>query len=37
MSKLCYVGIDTSNYTTSAAVCDENGESVELLTFKKPF
>lgn len=34
MSKLCYVGIDTSNYTTSAAVCDENGEIVANL--KRP-
>ena len=34
MSKLCYVGIDTSNYTTSAAVCDEQGEIVANL--KRP-
>lgn len=28
MSKFCYVGFDTSNYTTSAAVCTEDGEIV---------
>ena len=32
--KGCYVGIDTSNYTTSCAVCDENGEIVANL--KRP-
>ena len=26
--KKCYVGFDTSNYTTSAAVCDEDGKIV---------
>lgn len=26
--KRCFVGIDTSNYTTSLAVCDENGEII---------
>ncbi len=25
MNKKCYVGFDTSNYTTSVAVCDESG------------
>ena len=34
MSKLCYVGIDTSNYTTSAAICDESGTIVA--NFKRP-
>lgn len=28
MSVACFVGIDTSNYTTSAAVCTEDGEIV---------
>ena len=28
MSKPCYLGLDTSNYTTSLAFCDENGEIV---------
>ncbi len=28
MSDACFVGIDTSNYTTSAAVCTEDGEIV---------
>lgn len=28
MSRKCYVGFDTSNYTTSAAFCDENGRVV---------
>ncbi len=28
MSKFCFVGFDTSNYTTSAAVCTEDGEIV---------
>ncbi len=31
---LCYVGFDTSNYTTSAAVCDDGGEI--LANFKMP-
>jgi len=26
VSRRYFVGIDTSNYTTSAALCDENGE-----------
>ena len=34
MSKLCYVGIDTSNYTTSAAICDESGQVIANL--KRP-
>lgn len=34
MSKLCYVGIDTSNYTTSTAICDESGTIVANL--KRP-
>lgn len=28
MSNFCYVGFDTSNYTTSAAICTEDGEIV---------
>ena len=32
MNKLpCYVGIDTSNYTTSAAVCTKDGQIVSNL------
>ena len=27
-NKKVYIGIDTSNYTTSIAVCDENGEII---------
>lgn len=34
MIKLCYVGLDTSNYTTSAAICDESGEIIANL--KRP-
>ncbi|MBQ9080782.1 MAG: peptidase M22 [Clostridia bacterium] len=34
MDKLCYVGIDTSNYTTSAAICDERGNV--LANLKRP-
>ena len=34
MSKLCYVGLDTSNYTTSAAICNEQGEIIANL--KRP-
>lgn len=34
MSKLCYVGLDTSNYTTSAAICDESGHIIANL--KRP-
>ena len=30
----CFVGFDTSNYTTSAAVCDENG--VVIANIKRP-
>ena len=26
MKRKCYIGIDTSNYTTSVAVCSEEGE-----------
>lgn len=32
--KPCFVGFDTSNYTTSAAICDEDGNVV--LNLKKP-
>ncbi|HOA85140.1 MAG: peptidase M22 [Clostridiales bacterium] len=28
MSRKCYVGFDTSNYTTSAALCDEDGRVI---------
>ena len=34
--KKCYVGFDTSNYTTSAAVCDENGVVVANLKIPLP-
>ncbi len=34
MKKPCYIGIDTSNYTTSIAICDTFGEIVANL--KKP-
>lgn len=34
MKKICFVGIDTSNYTTSAAVCDADGKIVANL--KRP-
>lgn len=36
MNKLCYVGIDTSNYTTSAAVCDSDGKIVANLKCPLP-
>ena len=36
MNKLCYVGIDTSNYTTSAAVCDSDGRVVANLKSPLP-
>lgn len=32
--KKCYIGFDTSNYTTSAAVCDDSGEVIA--NFKLP-
>ena len=32
----CYIGIDTSNYTTSAAVCDADGEVVANLKIPLP-
>ncbi len=32
----CYVGFDTSNYTTSCAVCDENGEIIANLKIPLP-
>ena len=32
--KKCFVGIDTSNYTTSVAICDINGEII--INFKAP-
>ncbi len=34
MKKSCYIGFDTSNYTTSAAICDADGKIVANL--KKP-
>ena len=34
MSKTCFLGIDTSNYTTSLAFCDESGNIVANL--KRP-
>ncbi len=34
MKKTCFVGFDTSNYTTSAAICTEDGEIVA--NIKKP-
>ncbi len=37
MNKIpCYVGIDTSNYTTSAAVCSKDGEIVSNLKLPLP-
>ena len=36
MSNFCYVGFDTSNYTTSAAVCTEDGEIVANLNEPLP-
>lgn len=33
MKKLCFIGIDTSNYTTSLSVCDRNSKI--LLNYKK--
>lgn len=34
--KPCYVGFDTSNYTTSCAVCDENGDIIANLKIPLP-
>ena len=34
--KPCYVGFDTSNYTTSCAVCDESGEVIANLKIPLP-
>ena len=36
MSDLCYVGIDTSNYTTSAAVCNADGTVIANLKAPLP-
>ncbi|MBE6690833.1 MAG: peptidase M22 [Ruminococcaceae bacterium] len=36
MADKCYVGIDTSNYTTSLAVADENGEVIANLKLPLP-
>jgi len=36
MAEACYVGIDTSNYTTSIAVADEKGEVVANLKLPLP-
>ncbi|MBQ9132226.1 MAG: peptidase M22 [Clostridia bacterium] len=36
MSKECFVGIDTSNYTTSAAVCDGEGRVIAHLKCPLP-
>lgn len=33
---LCYVGIDTSNYTTSAALCDTDGRVIENIRIPLP-
>ena len=32
----CFVGIDTSNYTTSAAICTKDGEIVANLKLPLP-
>lgn len=34
--KICYVGIDTSNYTTSVAACNESGEIIANLKAPLP-
>ena len=36
MSEICYLGIDTSNYTTSVAVADEDGQIVANLKAPLP-
>ena len=36
MPDLCYIGVDTSNYTTSAAVCNAEGEIVANLKLPLP-
>ncbi len=36
MKKKCFIGFDTSNYTTSAAVCDFDGEVVANLRIPLP-
>ena len=36
MAEKCYIGIDTSNYTTSVAVADEGGEILENLKMPLP-
>ena len=36
MSKDCFVGIDTSNYTTSAAICDSEGRVIANLKAPLP-
>jgi len=36
MKPLCYVGFDTSNYTTSCAVCNEQGEVIANLKAPLP-
>ncbi len=36
MKKNCFVGFDTSNYTTSAAVCNEEGRIIANIRFPLP-
>lgn len=36
MKKNCFVGFDTSNYTTSAAVCDEEGKVIANIRMPLP-
>lgn len=36
MAKRCFVGFDTSNYTTSAAVCSEDGEIIANIKYPLP-
>lgn len=36
MKPKCFVGFDTSNYTTSASICDENGEIIANLKSPLP-
>ena len=36
MKKKCFVGFDTSNYTTSMAVCDASGEVIANLKAPLP-
>ena len=36
MTKACYIGIDTSNYTTSVAVANEQGQIIANLKAPLP-